>query len=102
MTVVCHDKVSWQAYAASPKVKPKTIQRAQNTPTSGVPERYGSSTEPIVAVAPLASNGPTHCLVELRTNAALNECRWYANAPGMNSTVFCAKGPDTSPSYHPQ
>jgi hypothetical protein len=37
----------------------------------------------------------------VRKLAALYECRWYAKAPGMNSTTGKAKGPVTSWLYQP-
>src|ERR1051325_4360203 len=70
ITVVCHDKTDWQDHAASPNVKPLT-KRPKNSFTDGVPARNGSSTQPIVTVAPLASNGPTQCWLEERIVSAL-------------------------------
>src|ERR1041385_2107623 len=100
MTVVCHESQFCAAYAASPKLYPAR-NRSKNAATLGVPIRYGSSTHPRVMVAPLLSSGPTQFFVVERRFCALNECKWYAKAPGMNSTVGWVNGPETSQSYQP-
>jgi hypothetical protein len=52
------------------------MKRLTNAAMSGVPPIYGSSTEPMLAVAPLASKGPTQFRVVERRVEALNEKRW--------------------------
>ena len=53
-----------------------SANRAKNRSTVGVISRYGSSTHPIVTVAPNATRGPTQFWVGLRGSAAEKEWMW--------------------------
>ena len=77
------------------------MSREKNTGWSGVNWRYGSKTLPNVAVAPLLMNGPIQRACASRIIEPLYECRWYAMAPGMNSTVDSANTPSTLIPYQP-
>ena len=71
--VVCQESEVWAAYAASPKVNPSDMNRLTKTKMSGVPLKYGSSTAPIVQVAPFCRRVPTHEWFAERMVCALNE-----------------------------